>query len=74
MKAGIAGAGIMGQLMAWSLIQEGWEVTVFNRAHESNCSMAAAGLLSPIAELDKNDLQIHQLGCDALTTHWPVIL
>lgn len=76
MKAGIAGAGITGQLLALSLINAGFEVTLFdqNNNTSTNCSMTAAGLLTPISELDKSDFIISQLGQEALKTHWPHIL
>jgi glycine oxidase len=74
MKAGIAGGGIMGQLLAFSFINAGWHVTLFDRSITNNCSMAAAGLLAPIAELEKNDLIIFQLGKEALEKYWPAIL
>lgn len=76
MRAGVVGAGIAGKLMALGLLQQGWEVEVFDQsvAATDNCSSAAAGLLTPISELDKSDLLIFQLGRDALKTHWPSIL
>ncbi len=74
MKAGIAGGGIMGQLLAFSLINAGWNVTLFDTDITNNCSQAAAGLLTPLAELEKNDLIIFQLGEESLTKHWPIIL
>jgi glycine oxidase len=74
MKAGIAGGGIMGQLLAFSLINAGWDVTLFDYGIKNNCSMAAAGLLTPVAELEKNDFLIFQLGEEALAYHWPNIL
>jgi glycine oxidase len=76
MRAGVVGAGICGKLMALSLLQQGWEVTMFDQSVTAtdNCSNAAAGLLTPLSELDKSDLLIFQLGRDALNTHWPSIL
>jgi glycine oxidase len=77
MRAGIAGAGIMGQLLAFSLHQAGWEVSLFdenNAASPYNCSMTAAGLLTPIAELEKSDAIIFELGTAALKSHWPMLL
>lgn len=74
MKAGIAGAGILGQLLAFALINAGWEVTLFDFKKRRNCSEAAAGLLAPIAELDKNSLSIFKLGIEALNWHWPKIM
>jgi len=74
MRAGIAGGGVMGQLLAFSLMNEGWEVSLFDQGKANNCSMAAAGLLTPVAELEKNDFIIFQLGDEALKVHWPAIL
>lgn len=74
MKVGIAGAGIMGQLLAFSLINLGWKVTLFDPAPQNNCSMAAAGLLCPVAELDKCDEIIFQLGRASIEQHWPSLL
>jgi len=74
MRVGIAGAGIMGQLMALSLLHAGWTVTLFDQSASSNCSMAAAGLLAPMSELEKSDLSIYHKGLEALTLHWPKII
>ena len=74
MKAGIAGAGILGQLLAFALLKAGWEVTLFDFKKRRNCSEVAAGLLTPITELDKNGLTIFKLGMEALNWHWPKII
>lgn len=74
MKAGIAGAGIMGRLIAFALVNAGWQVSLFDNSEQSSCSMAAAGLLTPTSELDKSDLVIYQLGNDALEKYWKEIL
>jgi glycine oxidase len=74
MKAGIAGGGIIGQLLAFSLVNAGWNVTLFDYKKRRNCSETAAGLLAPVTELDKNDLSIFKLGLEALNQHWPQIL
>jgi len=76
MKAGVVGAGIMGRLVAFSLINAGWEVILFDREDhhsETNCSAAAAGLLAPVAELDKSDPIIYELGEDAFC-YWQNIM
>lgn len=77
MKAGIAGAGLMGRLLAFLLVNAGWKVTLFDRTADTatdNCSFAAAGLLTPIAELEKSELIIYELGMAALEQHWPALL
>lgn len=74
MRAGVVGEGIMGQLLAFALINAGWDVTLFGSGEKDTCSMAAAGLLTPVAELEKNDRIIYQMGRDAINQHWPTIL
>lgn len=77
MKAGIAGAGVMGRLLAFALVNAGWEVTLYE-ARDSldalNCSMAAAGLINPVAELAKGDTLIYHLGIPALQVYIPEII
>ena len=77
MKAGIVGAGIMGRLLAFALLKAGHHVDLYDqndRLQNLNCSQAAAGLLTPLAELEKSDILIYQLGRDALKEHWPAVL
>jgi len=74
MKAGIAGAGIMGKMLAFMLLNAGWEVVLFDQDKQRNCSMAAAGLLTPVAELEKNDLIIFQLGMESIKQHWHEVI
>jgi glycine oxidase len=75
MEAGIVGAGIMGRLLAFVLKDVGWQVTLFDQSRgDSNCSTAAAGLLTPFSELDKADLLIFHLGQDSVKSCWPHIL
>lgn len=74
LKVGIAGEGVLGLLLAFSLVNSGYQVILFSDSKKNSCSKAAAGLLSPVAELDKNELIIFELGLAALTQHWPDIL
>ena len=74
MHIGIAGAGIMGRLLAFQFILEGQQVSLFEKGGDINCSQVAAGLLTPITELDKADKIIYQLGLASLNNHWPAIL
>lgn len=75
MHAGIAGAGIMGRLLAFALCDIGWQVTLFEQ-HEgdTNCSSVAAGLLTPVSELDRADILIFHLGQASIQTLWSRIL
>lgn len=73
MKAGIAGAGLMGRLLAYRLVNAGWSVTLFDKdvaVGEANCAFAAAGMLTPLSELEKNPAIIFQLGMESLQTGW----
>ena len=64
---GIAGAGLLGRLLAWRLTHAGWRVSVFDPAEGAGpvfrsqapdpyvptaAGFTAAGMLSPLAELD----------------------
>lgn len=65
MKVGIVGAGIAGRLLAWEVVKKGFDVTLFDKNaidSESACSFAAAGILSPIAELEMAEPTIYELG------------
>lgn len=73
MKAGIVGAGIVGRLLAFRLAQLGWQISLFEQSAD-NCSMAAAGLLTPIVELEKSETLIYSLGIRSLQQLWPLIL
>lgn len=76
MKAGIAGAGLVGRLLALQLLKKGWDVTLFDRDHYQgtlSCAMAAAGMLTPIAEVENSDHTIMALGQRSLQ-RWPEII
>lgn len=88
---GIAGAGVLGRLLAWKLSHAGHEVQVFDPAPCGDApafglltppmphaaGFTAAGMLSPLAELDGGSLELAQMGlrsialwrkvCDALS-------
>jgi len=68
MQIGIAGAGIMGRLLAFTLVNAGHSVSLFdqNDISNKNCSFAAAGMLAPLSELEKSDKLIYELGRDAI--------
>ncbi|PXW98077.1 glycine oxidase [Sphaerotilus hippei] len=70
LRIGIAGAGVLGRLAAWSLAQAGHRVTVFDPATGPEArqdglgpaGFTAAGMLSPLAELDHASAAIAMLG------------
>ncbi len=76
MKIGVAGAGLVGRLIAWRLARAGHEVTVCDPGAgplPEACKAAAftaAGMLSPTAELDCGEPQIAVLGWRSLAL-WP---
>ena len=80
MRIGIAGAGVLGRLLAWQLSLAGHAVTVFDPASGPEApptgqlaggapfaaGFTAAGMLSPIAELDNAGPDIARLGWRSL--------
>jgi len=80
LKVGIAGAGVLGRLLAWQLGRAGHAVTVFDPApgpqapatgtltgrSEHAAGFTAAGMLSPVAELDNAGPDLARLGWRSL--------
>jgi glycine oxidase len=70
MHIGIAGAGLLGRLLAWRLSTLGHRVTVFDPAPDIEARGAAgwtaAGMLSPLAELECADAPMATLGLRSL--------
>nr|WHW29584.1 putative FAD-dependent oxidoreductase [uncultured bacterium] len=81
LRIGIAGAGVLGRLLAWRLSRLGHAVTVFDPApgplppaHGTLTSptpahaagFTAAGMLSPLAELDNASIDVAHLGWRSL--------
>ncbi|WP_374316039.1 FAD-dependent oxidoreductase [Aquabacterium sp.] len=77
---GVAGAGLLGRLAAWTLAQAGHQVTVFDPADSASppfnghgaAGFTAAGMLSPLAELDAADLDVAERGWYAID-RWDAI-
>ncbi|MFC5498849.1 FAD-dependent oxidoreductase [Caenimonas terrae] len=67
---GIAGAGLLGRLLAWQLARAGHRVGVFDPAADAlptfdgrqAAGFTAAGMLSPLAELDTSSTDVAALG------------
>jgi len=76
MHAGLVGAGLVGRLLAWSLVQCNWQVSLFEQdgPHDrSAAAYVAGGMLTPIAESEIHDPLISQLGFESLKL-WREIL
>ncbi|MBX3608527.1 MAG: FAD-dependent oxidoreductase [Hydrogenophaga sp.] len=79
-RIAIAGAGVLGRLLAWRLSRDGHAVSVFDPAPGPQppaigqlvpgaphaAGFTAAGMLSPLAELDNADASIARLGWRSL--------
>jgi glycine oxidase len=67
---GIAGAGLLGRLLAWMLSHQGHRVSVFDPAPgpqpvfdgHGAAGFTAAGMLSPLAELETAELEVAARG------------
>ena len=70
MNIGIAGAGLLGRLLAFQLARAGHTVTVFDPAANPDARVAAgwtaAGMLSPMAELETANLAVFEQGVRSL--------
>jgi glycine oxidase len=70
MRIGIAGAGLLGRLLALQLVRAGHTVTVFDPAsgpeHRIAAGWTAAGMLSPMAELETANLAVFEQGVRSL--------
>lgn len=77
---GIAGAGLLGRLLAWQLARAGHRVSVFDPAPDASArhdgrsaaAFTAAGMLSPLAESDSGGAMVAELGWRSLAL-WPQI-
>ena len=78
MRIAIVGAGIMGRMMAWQLLQrqETISLTIFDKDPIESGSAAAytaAGMLAPYSELESADLAVLHMGLASLT-RWPDVI
>ncbi|MBI5924274.1 MAG: FAD-dependent oxidoreductase [Aquabacterium sp.] len=75
LKIGIAGAGLLGRLVAWTLAHQGHQVSVFDPAPgpqpaydgHGAAGFTAAGMLSPLAELESAEPDVAERGWHSIT-------
>ncbi len=80
MSIGIAGAGLLGRLVAWTLAHAGHRVSVFDPAAgpepsfdgQGAAGFTAAGMLSPLAERETADADLAQRGWQSIA-RWQAI-
>ncbi|WP_029933352.1 FAD-dependent oxidoreductase [Thiomicrospira pelophila] len=74
---GIAGAGLVGRVLALNLIQRGIQVTLYEKdasdATPNAAGYTAAGMLAPYAELELMDAELFKLGTRSIAL-WPGLL
>jgi glycine oxidase len=73
---GIAGAGLLGRLLALALTGQGHSVTLFDVGEpeaRQSCGHTGAGMLSPYTELEWAEPEIARLGLQSMTL-WPPLL
>lgn len=69
MNIGIAGAGLVGRLLAWRLLKQGFAVSLFDKDKPQGTKAAgytAAAMLSPFAELAIAEPVVFELGQESL--------
>jgi glycine oxidase len=77
----IAGAGLLGRLLAWQLLQANCKVTLFEAGSftpntpqsERAAAFTAAGMIAPLSEAVVSDADVYRMGQYALR-QWPVWL
>ncbi len=72
---GIAGAGVMGRVLAWQCLRAGFQVTLFDRdpiERGDAAAYTAAGMLTPYCEVESAELMVFELGMQSLSL-WPNI-
>lgn len=76
MNIGIAGAGLLGRLLAWQLLRRGHAVTLFDRDvidGEQAAARVAAAMLAPYSEAVACEREIFDWGREAQSL-WPILL
>lgn len=76
MNIGIAGAGLVGRLLAWQLLRRGHQVTLFDadrRGGDGCAAFVAAAMLAPLSEAVGCDIESYRWGADAVS-QWQNLL
>lgn len=76
MEIGIAGAGLMGRLMAWQCLRAGHQVSLYDPdtiAGEHCAGRVAAAMLAPYSEVVSSERQVFDWGLQAMAL-WPALL
>ena len=76
MNIGIAGAGLIGRLLAWQLLRRGHRVILFDRDHTDghlSAARVAAAMLAPYSEVTTGEREVFEWGVDSLN-RWPQLL
>ncbi|MFT6790962.1 MAG: glycine oxidase [Cellvibrionaceae bacterium] len=66
---GIAGAGIMGRVLAWQLMRAGYTVSLFDKdniEYGEAAAYTAAGMLAPYCEIESAECLVRELGMRSL--------
>lgn len=73
----IAGAGLLGRLLAWQLLRRGCTVTIFEagdfhqpKPDNRGAAFTAAGMIAPLSEAVVSDANVYRMGLYALQ-QWP---
>lgn len=69
----IAGAGLLGRLLAWRLLRQGYPVHLFEKGSLQNSLSAAhtaAAMISPMSEVVVSERSIYDMGMQSLNL-WP---
>ena len=70
---GIAGAGLLGRLLAWQLLEKGCRVSLYEAGSltlSRSAAHTAAGMVAPVSEAIDTELLMYQMGVASLEI-WP---
>jgi glycine oxidase len=77
-KIAIAGAGLLGRLLAWQLLARGRKVVIFEAGNffhpkpdKRAAAFTAAGMIAPLSEAVVSDANVYRMGLYALQ-QWPL--